>query len=48
MLIVFLRLIGSTLVEVYNDLAHPPATLIGPKYARRTVDGSGNNIDMPE
>jgi linoleate 10R-lipoxygenase len=32
---------------VYNDLAHPPATYIGPEYQFRTVDGSNNNPDAP-
>ncbi|KAJ3798492.1 linoleate diol synthase [Lentinula aff. detonsa] len=33
---------------LYNDLSHPPATLIGNKYAWRSADGSGNNIGDPE
>ncbi|TFK65591.1 linoleate diol synthase [Pluteus cervinus] len=33
---------------LYNDLAHPPATSIGNKYAFRTADGSFNNIEMPD
>lgn len=42
--------VGSYLLPkiVYNDLAHPPATSIGNKYAWRTADGSYNNIDLPE
>ncbi|KAF9482553.1 linoleate diol synthase [Pholiota conissans] len=32
---------------LYNDLAHPPATLVGNQYAWRTADGSYNNIDIP-
>ncbi|KAJ2936955.1 hypothetical protein H1R20_g146, partial [Candolleomyces eurysporus] len=32
----------------YNDLAHPAATSISPKFAWRTADGSYNNIDLPE
>ncbi|RXW18706.1 hypothetical protein EST38_g7146 [Candolleomyces aberdarensis] len=32
----------------YNDLTHPAATSISPKFAWRTADGSYNNIDMPE
>ncbi|KXN87397.1 Psi-producing oxygenase A [Leucoagaricus sp. SymC.cos] len=33
---------------LYNDLTHPAATSIGPKYAWRTADGSGNNPDLPD
>ncbi|KAJ3767452.1 linoleate diol synthase [Lentinula raphanica] len=33
---------------LYNDLSHPPATLIGKKYAWRSADGSGNNIGDPD
>ncbi|KAJ3991316.1 hypothetical protein F5050DRAFT_1581611, partial [Lentinula boryana] len=33
---------------VYNNLSHPPATLIGNQYAWRSADGSGNNIGDPE
>ncbi|KAF8906299.1 linoleate diol synthase [Gymnopilus junonius] len=33
---------------LYNDLAHPPATLISNKYAWRTADGSYNNIEYPD
>jgi hypothetical protein len=33
---------------VYNDLTHPAATSISPKFAWRTADGSYNNIDIPE
>ncbi|KAJ4469566.1 linoleate diol synthase [Lentinula aciculospora] len=33
---------------LYNDLSHPPATLIGNKYAWRSADGSGNNIGDPD
>ncbi|KAG1767154.1 heme peroxidase [Suillus placidus] len=32
---------------VYNDLAHPPATYIGPEYQFRAADGAGNNPDAP-
>jgi hypothetical protein len=32
---------------VYDDLAHPPATYLGPKYAHRMPDGSYNNICDP-
>ncbi|EIM86629.1 linoleate diol synthase [Stereum hirsutum FP-91666 SS1] len=42
------RIENKTIQLLYNDLAHPPATLIGPKYARRAADGSGNNIDIPD
>ena len=34
--------------QVYNDLAHPPATFIGPEFAFRTADGSNNNPDYPD
>ncbi|PPQ98253.1 hypothetical protein CVT26_003424 [Gymnopilus dilepis] len=33
---------------LYNDLAHPPATMISNKYAWRTADGSFNNIEYPD
>ncbi|KAI9464255.1 heme peroxidase [Boletus coccyginus] len=33
---------------LYNDLAHPPATFIGPQFAFRTADGSNNNPDYPD
>jgi linoleate 10R-lipoxygenase len=33
---------------LYNDLSHPPATLIGTNYAWRSADGSGNNIGDPD
>ncbi|KAI0306151.1 linoleate diol synthase [Multifurca ochricompacta] len=32
---------------LYDDLSHPPATYIGPKYAYRRPDGSFNNITDP-
>ncbi|KAF9240691.1 heme peroxidase [Melanogaster broomeanus] len=34
--------------QLYNDLAHPPATFMGPEYAFRTADGSNNNPDFPD
>ncbi|KAI9435341.1 linoleate diol synthase [Lactarius indigo] len=38
----------NKLVEIlYDDLSHPPATYIGPKYQYRSVDGSHNNISDP-
>jgi cytochrome P450 len=37
-----------TIKTLYNDLSHPPATFMGPKYAFRTADGSGNNPDFPD
>lgn len=33
---------------LYNDLEHPPATMLGPQYAFRTADGSFNNISIPD
>jgi hypothetical protein len=33
---------------VYSDLAHPPATYIGPEYQFRTADGSNNNPLAPD
>ena len=33
---------------MYNDLAHPPATFIGPEYQFRSADGSNNNPDSPD
>ncbi|OAX39674.1 heme peroxidase [Rhizopogon vinicolor AM-OR11-026] len=33
---------------LYNDLAHPPATYIGPEYQFRTTDGSNNNPEAPD
>ncbi|KAF5387399.1 hypothetical protein D9757_005780 [Collybiopsis confluens] len=32
---------------LYNDLSHPPSTLVSNKYAWRSADGSGNNIADP-
>jgi len=38
----------NKLVELlYDDLAHPPATYLGTKYAHRMPDGSYNNICDP-
>ncbi|KAH8992739.1 linoleate diol synthase [Lactarius deliciosus] len=38
----------NKLVEIlYDDLSHPPATYIGPKYQYRSVDGSNNNVSDP-
>ncbi|OAX41520.1 heme peroxidase [Rhizopogon vinicolor AM-OR11-026] len=36
-----------TIKTLYSDLAHPPATYIGPEYQFRSADGSGNNPDAP-
>ncbi|KAG2132772.1 heme peroxidase [Suillus clintonianus] len=36
-----------TIKTLYNDLAHPPATYIGPEFQFRAADGSGNNPDAP-
>ncbi|KAH8832679.1 linoleate diol synthase [Flagelloscypha sp. PMI_526] len=45
----FSRALGSKTVQLlYNDLTHPPATIIGDKFKFRTADGSYNNIDAPE
>ncbi|KAG8923172.1 hypothetical protein FRC02_011319, partial [Tulasnella sp. 418] len=33
---------------LYEDLAHPPSTLIGKKYRYRSADGSGTSIWNPE
>ena len=33
---------------MYNDLPHPAATYLGPKYQWRTADGSNNNVDVPD
>jgi hypothetical protein len=33
---------------VYEDLAHPPATLVGPEYSYRRPDGSYNNVSNPD
>ena len=32
---------------VYDDLAHPAATYIGPNYSYRRPDGSHNNLSDP-
>ena len=37
-----------TLISVYNGLPHPPATYLGPRYARRSADGSDNNLSDPD
>ncbi|KAG2157761.1 heme peroxidase [Suillus bovinus] len=36
-----------TIKTLYNDLAHPPATYIGPEFQFRAADGSNNNPDAP-
>jgi len=39
----------NKLVQIlYDDLPHPPATYIGPKYQHRRADGSNNNICDPD
>ncbi|KAH9967528.1 linoleate diol synthase [Russula dissimulans] len=39
----------NKLVELlYDDLSHPPATYIGPKYSYRMPDGSYNNLSDPD
>lgn len=42
------RLNGKFIKMLYNDLDHPPPSLVGKEYAWRTTDGSKNNIMMPE
>ncbi|KAI0035301.1 linoleate diol synthase [Vararia minispora EC-137] len=37
----------ETVKLLYNDLAHPPATYIGPGHSFRSPDGSGNNLSDP-
>ncbi|KAI9456900.1 linoleate diol synthase [Russula earlei] len=38
----------NKLIELlYDDLSHPPATYIGPKYNHRMPDGSYNNLSDP-
>jgi len=32
---------------LYNDLPHPAATYIGPRYEFRKADGSLNNVNLP-
>jgi hypothetical protein len=39
---------SKIIMLLYNDLCHPPATIISNKYAWRTADGSYNNIDIPD
>lgn len=36
-----------TAFVVYDDLPHPPETYIGEKYAWRSADGAGNNLQDP-
>ncbi|KAH9056259.1 linoleate diol synthase [Lactarius vividus] len=39
----------NKLIQIlYDDLSHPPATYIGPKYQYRSVDGSFNNVCDPD
>jgi linoleate 10R-lipoxygenase len=42
------KLQNATVELLYNDLPHPAATYIGNKYAWRSADGSGNNVDIPD
>jgi linoleate 10R-lipoxygenase len=43
------RTLKTKIIQLlYNDLAHPAATLVGNKYAWRTADGSLNNVDLPD
>ncbi|KAF9038426.1 linoleate diol synthase [Panaeolus papilionaceus] len=45
----FARTLKNKIVELlWNDLSHPAATSISPKYSWRTADGSYNNIDCPD
>ena len=39
---------SHTTLPVYNDLCHPPATIISNKQAWCMADGSYNNIDIPD
>jgi cytochrome P450 len=39
---------NKTVELLYNDLAHPNSTNLGPGYAWRSADGSNNNVNMPE
>ncbi|KAH9839793.1 linoleate diol synthase [Rhodofomes roseus] len=42
------KLSDSVVELLYDDLPHPPETYIGPEYAFRSADGSGNNLQDPE
>jgi cytochrome P450 len=42
------KLQNATVELLYNDLPHPSATFIGPKYAWRAADGSNNNVFAPD
>jgi linoleate 10R-lipoxygenase len=46
--IIATKLQNATVELLYNDLPHPAATYIGNKYAWRTADGSGNNVEIPD
>lgn len=42
------KLNDAAMTTLYKTLPHPPATYIGPQYAFRSADGSGNNPLFPE
>lgn len=42
------KLNDTAMTALYQTLPHPPATFVGPQFAFRAADGSGNNPHMPE
>ena len=41
------KVTGNFLTQLWNDLEHPPQTLLGDEYMYRQPDGSGNNYKVP-
>jgi len=41
------KLTDGFLTQLWNDLQHPPPTLLGPEHQYRQPDGSNNNYQLP-
>ena len=41
-------LFRSQVFIVYHDLPHPPTSYLGQRFAWRSADGSGNNLNLPD
>ncbi|KAI6900680.1 heme peroxidase [Hortaea werneckii] len=41
------KLTNDFLTQLWNDLEHPPQTLLGDQYQYRQPDGSNNNYELP-
>ena len=43
------KTLGNALITIlFNDLPHPPTSLVGHANKYRSADGSGNNLFVPE